>query len=127
MAYARPASSKNEPTDLYEHIVSSMNVQNIFEEQNPISCMLCKLGISTMSFPLKISLVQDLIQNMIVNLICPTIPSISNVTMCPGLMGSMKNAIWAGVFDSFLHPDYSCEEFLGVCSSSSFSRISAED
>ena len=61
LAFARPVFAKNEQKDLYEHIVSSMNVQNIFEEQNPIQCMLCKLGISTISFPFKITLVQDLI------------------------------------------------------------------
>jgi len=55
------------------------------------------------------------------------VPQITNATMCPGTIGSMKNAIWAGVLDSFLHPDYSCEEFLGVCTSSSFLRINAED
>jgi len=36
LAFARPVFAKNEQKDLYEHIVSSMNVQNIFEEQNPI-------------------------------------------------------------------------------------------
>ena len=61
LAYARPVFAKNGEKDLYEHIVSSMDVQNIFEEQNPIQCMLCKVGISTISFPFKITLVQDLI------------------------------------------------------------------
>jgi len=102
-------------------------VQNIFEEHNPIQCIMCKMGISYLSFPLKFSLVQDLVSEVMINYVCPNVPQATNVTMCSGIIGSMKNAFWTGVLDSILHPDYSCEELMGICTSSSFVRINAED